>query len=34
MKEGKNEQGKNALLTLKGCKSFSLYWKSLIKKEK
>jgi hypothetical protein len=32
LKEGKEEKGKNALETLKKCKSFSLYWKSLVKR--
>lgn len=32
MKEGKDEKGKKALHTLKTCKSFTLYWKSLIKR--
>jgi hypothetical protein len=34
LKEGKDEQGKKALQTLKSCKSFNLYWKSLVKREK
>jgi len=34
LKEGKDEQGRKALQTLKTCKSFNLYWKSLVKREK
>lgn len=34
LKEGKEEKGKEALLTLRNCKSFGLYWKSLVKREK
>ena len=32
LKEGKDENARKALQTLKNCKSFALYWKSLIKR--
>lgn len=34
LNSAKGEQDKNALLILKSCKSFGLYWKSLVKREK
>lgn len=34
LNSAKGDHDKNALLVLKGCKSFGLYWKSLVKREK
>jgi len=34
LKNGTGDSAKNSLLVLKSCKSFNLFWKSLISKEK